>query len=132
MQIIKLALEKDNVLFLPFDEITSIDNQSWWLSIHAYLELDKGPHVVFFGTSIACSNVTNITMVISMHSSVGTYNYCCHHTNKTQHENTLNGTPCPNTKWLFTYNENKNPSPIFLYNKNAKTNIMHKTQKTCI
>jgi hypothetical protein len=28
MQIIKLALEKDNVLFLPFDEITSIDNQS--------------------------------------------------------------------------------------------------------
>jgi len=44
------------------------------------------------------------------------------------HEYTING----KWKWLFTCNENTNPSPTFPHNKNAKINTMHKTYKTCM
>jgi hypothetical protein len=94
-----------------------------------HLELEKGPHVVFFGTSNACSNVANTIMVIVMRSYVGTYNYYCHHTNKTQHENTLNGKPYPNTKWLLTYNENKIQAQHFFTTKMQKLTLCTKHKK---
>jgi hypothetical protein len=94
-----------------------------------HLELDKGPHVVFFKTSSACSNGANITMVIVIRSYVGTYNYCCHHINKTQQEDTLNGTPCPNTKWLLTYNGIKIQAQHFFTTKMQKLTLCTKHKK---
>jgi len=41
MQTIKLALKKDNVFILSFDEITSIDNNHGYQCIHAPFRIRK-------------------------------------------------------------------------------------------
>jgi len=72
-----------------------------------------------------------MTFVFVVHSYVNAYNYCYNYTYKTYHENILNGIPCLNTRWSFTYNEDNNPSLSLSHIKMKSQTLWTKHIETC-